>query len=78
MEEVIKDNFKKVFVPSWFTVDLKSGMLQITLDESDFFSAWVSAKDAGFPERQTDTKSLFSGQYNCCYHFKRVIFLRRD
>lgn len=32
-------------------------MLQITLDESDFFSAWVSAKDAGFPERQTDTKS---------------------
>lgn len=26
MEEVIKDNFKKVFVPSWFTVDLKSGV----------------------------------------------------
>uniref|UniRef100_A0A915AQJ8 WD repeat-containing protein 48 homolog n=1 Tax=Parascaris univalens TaxID=6257 RepID=A0A915AQJ8_PARUN len=61
MEEVIKDNFKKVFVPSWFTVDLKSGMLQITLDESDFFSAWVSAKDAGFPERQTDTKINYGG-----------------
>lgn len=26
MEEVIKDHFKKVFVPSWFTVDLKSGV----------------------------------------------------
>lgn len=31
MEEVIKENFKKVFVPSWFTVDLKSGV-------SDYFS----------------------------------------
>ncbi|VDN50699.1 unnamed protein product [Dracunculus medinensis] len=61
MEEVIKENFKKVFVPSWFTVDLKSGMLQITLDESDFFSAWISAKDAGFPERQTDTKINYGG-----------------
>ncbi|VDK80538.1 unnamed protein product [Litomosoides sigmodontis] len=61
MEEVIKDHFKKVFVPSWFTVDLKSGMLQITLDESDFFSAWVSAKDAGFPDSQSDTKINYGG-----------------
>ncbi|VDO31580.1 unnamed protein product [Onchocerca flexuosa] len=61
MEEVIKDHFKKVFVPSWFTVDLKSGMLQITLDESDFFSAWVSAKDAGFPNSQNDTKINYGG-----------------
>ncbi|KAL4002256.1 hypothetical protein ACH3XW_2705 [Acanthocheilonema viteae] len=61
MEEVIKDHFKKVFVPSWFTVDLKSGMLQITLDESDFFSAWVSAKDAGFPDSQNDTKINYGG-----------------
>lgn len=61
MEEVIKDNFKKVFVPSWFTVDLKSGMLQITLDESDFFSAWVSAKDAGFSEHSNETKINYGG-----------------
>ncbi|VDK30488.1 unnamed protein product [Gongylonema pulchrum] len=61
MEEVIKDNFKKVFVPSWFTVDLKSGMLQITLDESDFFSAWVSAKDAGFFDSTSETKINYGG-----------------
>ncbi|KAM3723897.1 WD repeat-containing protein [Dirofilaria immitis] len=61
MEEVIRDHFKKVFVPSWFTVDLKSGMLQITLDESDFFSAWVSAKDAGFTNSQNDTKINYGG-----------------
>ncbi|TKR57587.1 hypothetical protein L596_030269 [Steinernema carpocapsae] len=58
MEEVIKEYFKKVFVPSWFAVDLKSGLLQITLDESDFFSAWVSAKDSGFPGGQADAKVL--------------------
>ncbi|VDN07225.1 unnamed protein product [Thelazia callipaeda] len=61
MEEVIRDHFKKVFVPSWFTVDLKSGMLQITLDESDFFSAWVSAKDAGLSDSQNDTKINYGG-----------------
>lgn len=35
-------------------------MLQITLDESDFFSAWVSARDAGFSDNQVDTKSMLS------------------
>uniref|UniRef100_A0A8R1IWA4 Uncharacterized protein n=1 Tax=Caenorhabditis japonica TaxID=281687 RepID=A0A8R1IWA4_CAEJA len=30
LEEVFNENFKKVFVPSWFSVDFKSGMLQIT------------------------------------------------
>ncbi|XP_014292808.1 WD repeat-containing protein 48 [Halyomorpha halys] len=48
-EEEIKARFKMVFVPSWFNVDLKTGMLTIHLgqDEADCFSAWVSAKDAG-------------------------------
>ncbi|XP_050717705.1 WD repeat-containing protein 48-like isoform X2 [Eriocheir sinensis] len=44
---------KPIFVPSWFTVDLKTGMLTIHLaekrDEVDCLSAWVSAKEAGFP-----------------------------
>ncbi|KAK9395790.1 WD repeat-containing protein 48-like [Crotalus adamanteus] len=47
-EEEIKERFKMVYVPNWFSVDLKTGMLTITLDESDCFTAWVSAKDAGF------------------------------
>ncbi|XP_073993601.1 WD repeat-containing protein 48 [Rhodnius prolixus] len=48
-EEEVKARFKMVFVPSWFNVDLKTGMLTIHLgqDETDCFSAWVSAKDAG-------------------------------
>ncbi|KPP65631.1 WD repeat-containing protein 48-like [Scleropages formosus] len=47
-DEEIKKHFKMVYVPNWFSVDLKTGMLTITLDESDCFAAWVSAKDAGF------------------------------
>ncbi|KAL1123372.1 hypothetical protein AAG570_002457 [Ranatra chinensis] len=48
-EDEIKARFKMVFVPSWFNVDLKTGMLTIHLgqDETDCFSAWVSSKDAG-------------------------------
>nr|XP_060496694.1 WD repeat-containing protein 48 [Panthera onca] len=47
-EDEIKKRFKMVYVPNWFSVDLKTGMLTITLDEGDCFAAWVSAKDAGF------------------------------
>lgn len=48
-EEEIKKRFKMVYVPNWFNVDLKTGMLTIHLgqDEVDCFSAWVSARDAG-------------------------------
>jgi WD repeat-containing protein 48 len=61
MEEVIKENFKKLFVPSWFNVDVKSGMLEITLDESDAFSAWISARDAGFVDKPNDAKINYGG-----------------
>ncbi|TRY81655.1 hypothetical protein DNTS_025980, partial [Danionella cerebrum] len=47
-DEEIKKRFKMVYVPNWFSVDLKTGMLTITLDESDCFAAWVAAKDASF------------------------------
>ncbi|GLV36077.1 uncharacterized protein CBL_01841 [Carabus blaptoides fortunei] len=48
-DEEIKKRFKMVYVPNWFNVDLKTGMLTIHLgqDEVDCFSAWVSARDAG-------------------------------
>ncbi|XP_039286276.1 WD repeat-containing protein 48 [Nilaparvata lugens] len=47
-ETEIKNRFKKVYVPTWFSVDLKTGMLTIHLgqDETDCFSAWVSSKEA--------------------------------
>ncbi|VDP21029.1 unnamed protein product [Soboliphyme baturini] len=57
-EQKVKESFKMLFVPNWFTVDLKTGMLQITLDESDCFSAWVSAKDAGLGNAASDVKRV--------------------
>ncbi|KAL3077586.1 hypothetical protein niasHT_033696 [Heterodera trifolii] len=61
MEEVIKDNVRKVWIPSWFGVDAKCGVLEITLDESDAFSAWVSARDAGFTDKANDAKVNYGG-----------------
>ncbi|KAI8127431.1 hypothetical protein FF38_03828 [Lucilia cuprina] len=50
-EEEIKKRNKQVYIPNWFTVDLKTGMPTIVLgqDEVDCFSAWVSI-EAGLPE----------------------------
>ncbi|KAL0275371.1 UNVERIFIED_CONTAM: hypothetical protein PYX00_003232 [Menopon gallinae] len=48
-DEELKKRTKLVYIPNWFNVDLKTGLLTIHLgqDESDCFSAWVSAKEAG-------------------------------
>ncbi|XP_058460737.1 WD repeat-containing protein 48 homolog isoform X2 [Malaya genurostris] len=50
-EEEIKKRSQRVYVPNWFTVDLKTGMPTIVLgqDEVDCFAAWVSA-EAGLSE----------------------------
>uniref|UniRef100_A0A915K2Q2 WD repeat-containing protein 48 homolog n=1 Tax=Romanomermis culicivorax TaxID=13658 RepID=A0A915K2Q2_ROMCU len=56
IDKVIKEKLKMIFVPSWFTVDLKTGGLQITLDETDCLSAWISAKDAGLGNNNSDVK----------------------
>lgn len=47
-EEEIKKRHKEVYVPNWFNVDLKTGMLTVHLgqDEVDCLGAWVSAKEA--------------------------------
>ncbi|XP_043462257.1 WD repeat-containing protein 48 [Leptopilina heterotoma] len=51
-DQEVKNRNKIVFVPNWFNVDLKTGMLTIHLgqDENDCFSAWVSAKETGLAE----------------------------
>uniref|UniRef100_V5GXG2 WD repeat-containing protein n=1 Tax=Anoplophora glabripennis TaxID=217634 RepID=V5GXG2_ANOGL len=51
-QDELKRRFKMVYVPNWFNVDLKTGMLTIHLgqDEVDCFSAWVSARDAGIKD----------------------------
>lgn len=42
----IQKRFQKIFVPHWFTVDIKIGLLMVHLDESDCFNAWLSYGDA--------------------------------
>ncbi|KAK6061900.1 WD domain, G-beta repeat protein [Cooperia oncophora] len=71
-EDVVLEHNRKVFVPSWFSVDYKSGMLQITLEEGDVFSAWLSAKDAGVEDSDNKInyggmmlRSLFEHYQNC-------------
>ncbi|XP_060865611.1 WD repeat-containing protein 48 [Metopolophium dirhodum] len=48
-DDEIKKRHRIIFIPNWFSVDLKTGMLTIHLgqDENDCFAAWVSAKEAG-------------------------------
>ncbi|XP_031619690.1 WD repeat-containing protein 48 homolog [Contarinia nasturtii] len=55
----IKQQNQKVFIPNWFTVDLKTGMPTIVLgtDEVDCFCAWVSA-EAGLPEHAESGSDL--------------------
>lgn len=43
-----KNRSKMVYVPNWFSVDLKIGLLCIHLEESECLSAWVSARDYNF------------------------------
>ena len=53
-----------VCVPSWFTVDLKTGMLTIHLGqgENDCLSAWVSARETGLaPNDAVDQKVNYGG-----------------
>ncbi|XP_065158340.1 WD repeat-containing protein 48 homolog [Atheta coriaria] len=51
-EELTKRMSKMMYVPNWFTHDLKTGMLTIHLgnEKDDCFSAWVSTKDAGLSD----------------------------
>lgn len=60
-----------MYVPNWFTVDLKTGMLTIHLgqDENDCLSAWVSARETGLaPNDAIDQKviKLFASTFSEC------------
>lgn len=45
-----------IYVPNWFSVDLKSGMLSISLEEPDCFQAWISSKEFGLTGETSETK----------------------
>ncbi|ESO12909.1 hypothetical protein HELRODRAFT_184854 [Helobdella robusta] len=57
-DEVVKSRSKMLFIPNWFTVDLKIGLLMLHLDEADCFQAWVSAADVGLelPDEASEQK----------------------
>lgn len=44
-EHAIKQRQRFISIPNWFTVDLKLGLLTISLDENEWYSAWINFKD---------------------------------
>ncbi|XP_076823379.1 WD repeat-containing protein 48-like [Clavelina lepadiformis] len=61
-DDEVKRREKILYVPNWFAVDLKLGMLSIHLEERECFSAWMTAKDVtGFEESDTVTKINYGG-----------------
>ncbi|XP_035231872.1 WD repeat-containing protein 48-like isoform X1 [Stegodyphus dumicola] len=61
-EAEVKKHFKLVYVPNWFSVDLKTGLLCIHMDEPDSFAAWVSSREFGLgPTEGPDPKVNLGG-----------------
>ena len=60
-----------VYVPNWFTVDLKTGMLTIHLgqDENDCLSAWVSARETGLAPNDAIDQKVNSFEYFQHFHY---------
>lgn len=44
-DEEIRKRKEPVYIPNWFTVDAKTGMLNVTLEESDCFAGWMVLDD---------------------------------
>ncbi|XP_065897763.1 WD repeat-containing protein 48-like isoform X2 [Dysidea avara] len=44
------------FIPNWFSVDVKTGMLMIRLEESDCFASWVLGDKTGLSNADADIK----------------------
>ena len=44
-DHAIKQRQRFISIPNWFTVDLKLGLLTISLDENEWHSAWINFKD---------------------------------
>ncbi|XP_031553302.1 WD repeat-containing protein 48-like [Actinia tenebrosa] len=58
-DEELKRREQRIYVPNWFSLDIKTGMLTVTLEESDVFCAWISLSDVpGLEPKTTDYKAL--------------------
>jgi len=62
-DQAVEERQQTVYVPNWFTVDLKTGMLTIHLgqDENDCLSAWVSARETGLAPNELEQKVNYGG-----------------
>lgn len=52
-----------VHVPNWFTVDAKTGMLNVTLEESDCFASWMVSEDVPSLPMQDPKKVLGDNRF---------------
>ena len=70
VDQVVEERQQTVFVPNWFTVDLKTGMLTIHLgqDENDCLSAWVSARETGLAPNETLEQKV-NARIHCLVHW---------
>jgi WD repeat-containing protein 48 len=54
LDEEAQNRAEQIHVPNWFSVELKTGMLTIRLEESDCYSTWVLASKSGLPDISAD------------------------
>ena len=80
-DHVIKQRQRFISIPNWFTVDLKLGLLTISLDENEWNSAWVNFKDMDSNHvRGTQSIDLSDAKvnYGCIFLeslFKNCLFI---
>ncbi|KAA3676222.1 WD repeat-containing protein 48 [Paragonimus westermani] len=79
-DEEIKKREKFIYVPNWFTIDLKCGIPIVHLDEADCLSANITMADAGLLEEfeHTEAAGLYSvdTKVNYCVLLLRSLFAR--
>ncbi|XP_063722345.1 WD repeat-containing protein 48-like [Symsagittifera roscoffensis] len=64
-DEEIKNHFQFIFVPSWFSVDLKTGYLCVHIDEVDCMQSWVPAKELDMKQRYGDNPESDKVHFAC-------------
>ncbi|CAI7995694.1 WD repeat-containing protein 48 [Geodia barretti] len=56
LEEEVSRRKSPLYIPNWFSVEIKTGMLNIRLSESDCFSAWVMGANVKLDTATPDLK----------------------
>merc|ERR1712226_1227730 len=64
-DEEVKNHFQFIYVPTWFSVDLKTGYLCVHIDEMDCLQSWVPYKELGFKQRYGDVPDSDKVHFAC-------------